>query len=117
MWNDDYVASFNYANQSERITGIKQIIKSQIWTYFNWSGGVIGLAIQQVVAVWVTKPIFDLLNTLVLFFTAYLICFSINKEGIKNILFVLSLIWLLAPVPGETIFWMIASIGYLWLPL
>ncbi len=116
MWNDDYVASFNYANQSERITGIKQIIKSQIWTYFNWSGGVFGLALQQFVAVWLKKPVFDLLNTGILFFTAFLVSYSVKRVESKNILFVLALFWLFAPVPGETIFWMIAAIGYLWMP-
>jgi hypothetical protein len=116
MWNDDYVASFNYANQSERITGIKQIIKSQIWAYFNWSGGVLGLALQQFVVVWLKKPVFDILNTLILFFAAYLISFSIKRVESKNILFVLALVWLFAPAPGETIFWMIASMGYLWMP-
>jgi hypothetical protein len=116
MWNDDYVASFNYANQSERITGLKQIIKSQIWTYFNWSGGVIGLALQQFVAVWLKKPVFDILNTLILFFTACLVTFSVNRLESKYILFVLALFWIFAPVPGETIFWMISSIGYLWMP-
>lgn len=116
MWNDDYVAGFNYANQSERITGLKQIIKSQIWTYFNWSGGVLGLALQQFVAVWLKKPVFDILNTLILFFTVCLVTFSVNRLESKYILFVLALFWIFAPVPGETIFWMISSIGYLWMP-
>jgi hypothetical protein len=114
MWNDDYVACFNYGNQTERISSIKQIIKSQIWTYFNWSGGVFNLALQQFVAVWIKKPVFDIVNTLIISLASYLICYSVNKLNIRNFLVILSFIWLFSPSPGETMFWMIASIGYLW---
>jgi hypothetical protein len=115
MWNDDYAACFHFGNSTkERIDSLIQLLSSEKWLYFNWSGGVTIGSIQQFVSVWLGKPIFNLINTLIFGITAYLICFSVNKIELKNILIVLSAIWLFAPVPGETIFWMIASMGYFW---
>lgn len=114
MYNDDYAANFNYANQFEKISGIKQIVKSQLWFYLNWGGNVVQATFQQIFAVWVKKPVFDVLNTLVLLITSILITFSVNRRESRNVLLVMAFVWIFAPVPGETIFWMIASIAYLW---
>jgi hypothetical protein len=115
MWNDDYAACFHFGNSTtERIDSLIQLLSSEKWLYFNWSGGVTIGSIQQFVSVWLGKPIFNLINTLIFGITACLICFSVSKFEFKNILIVLSAIWLFAPVPGETIFWMMASMGYFW---
>lgn len=115
MWNDDYAACFHFGNSTtERIDSLIQLLSSEKWLYFNWSGGVTIGSIQQFVSVWLGKPIFNLINTLIFGITACLICFSVSKFDLKNILIILSAIWLFAPVPGETIFWMTASMVYFW---
>jgi hypothetical protein len=114
MSNDDFAACFHFAHPEERITNIIQILSSLKSYYFNWGGGINAGFFHLLIVVFLKKSFFNILNTVFFLILTLLICESVGKRNIKSFLFVLCLIWLFAPNPGDSIFWLPASIQYFW---
>ena len=113
MWNDEFAYSF-IGGTDKKVSGFIDIIKSQYYYFQNWTGRNIIHFIVQLFC-WLGKDVFNMFNTLVFFI--YLISIFLitdKKRNFLNLLFIFSLVWLTAPVPGETIFWLAGSVNYLW---
>jgi hypothetical protein len=117
MWNDDYAACFHFGDSQDRLYNINQLLSSQKWLYLNWSGSVITGFIQQFTSAFLGKEVFNVLNTLVVFFLVYIVCYSSVKLEPTKYLISFCVFILFVPLPGETLFWMIAAIGYMWTTL
>ena len=113
MWNDEFAYSF-IGGTDKKVSGFIDIIKSRYYYFQNWTGRNIIHFIVQLFC-WLGKDVFNMFNTLVFFI--YLISIFLitdKKRNFLNLLFIFSLVWLTAPVPGETIFWLAGSVNYLW---
>lgn len=113
MWNDEYSFSFSILNENERISSIKDIIKSQIAFYQKFSGRVFLHAIIQFFC-WVGKDFFNIINTIIFILLPLVITRFSTSNNLQFGLIFATIIWFFAPVPGETIFWLSGSVNYLW---
>ena len=95
IWDgEDKGNLFDGVGPRERITSFGDIVRSQYSHYMTWGGRIIGIGLTQLFA-WEGKGLFNVLNTLVLFW----------------ILFAL---WFLIPDPFLTVLWMCGSCVFLW---
>jgi hypothetical protein len=113
MWNDEYSFSFSILNENERISSIKDIIKSQIAFYQKFSGRVFLHAIIQFFC-WVGKDFFNIINTIIFILLPLVITRFYTSNNLQFGLIFTTIIWFFSPVPGETIFWLSGSVNYLW---
>lgn len=113
MWNDDYAAAFRFDRPDQPISGVMDIVRSIHYIYLNFAGGLVTVFFQHLFAWW-GKPYFNLVNCLVFFGLIHSVFHQHIKHGLLNWMVVFALCWLFLPAPGETVFWMIAAIGYLW---
>ena len=113
MWNDEFAYSF-IGGSTKKVTSISDILKSQHYYFNNWTGRNIVHFIIQLFC-WLGKEFFNVFNTLI--FSLYLICIFIitkSEKNLLNLLFIFAVVWLTAPVLGETVFWLAGSVNYLW---
>ena len=113
MWNDEYSFSFSILNENERISSIKDIIKSQIAFYYKFSGRVILHSVIQFFC-WVGKDSFNLINAIVFTALPILITRITKSKNLELVVIFTAIIWFFVPVPGETVFWLSGAVNYLW---
>ena len=113
---DDFTFAFSYRT-GERLTGIVDVLQSQLYHYFTWSGRFIIKTLDQ----WfTTKPklLFNLCNTLVYVGLALLVYLAAKgrraKKDPRLLLLIFLSFWMVAPVYGQTNLWMCGSFNYLW---
>lgn len=120
--HDDYAYHFIYDENSyiirpssTPIDSIADILHSQYNHYMYVNGRFPSHFVIQLFAGIVGKPIFNIVNAIILLF--YCILFTkiaIGKFNIISILIPFALILFNVPFPGQTIFWLTGSINYLW---
>lgn len=115
---DDY--SYSNMLDGSPINNIKDIIINQIEHYFKWGGRSISHTIAQIFLVFVSKSIFNILNSLAYILLIYLI-YKLAKPEYKDkpslLIVIHLLLWFILPVFGQTCFWIIGSCNYLWTTL
>lgn len=113
LWSDDYAMGYG------KVFTLQQVLSSTKWFYLNWGGGFLGAACQYLFCGLLgdNKIWFDIVNTMV-FVALILVCGKIIEGDKKDYWFgtlcFALLFWFLCPVPKETIFWMVGSMGDLW---
>ncbi|MEK4004129.1 DUF3329 domain-containing protein [Paenibacillus sp. FSL H3-0333] len=117
-WNDEFYYSF-VSGGDTRIQNLYDIIRSQHYLYFNWTGRIVIHGLVQLFLL-LGKGYFNIFNSLFLVSLIYLICSFIkirkfnNKEDLRDFVIVTLLLWFFMPVMGQTAFWLAGSINYLW---
>lgn len=113
---DDYTFSFSYAT-GERLTGLWDVLQSQWYHYFHWSGRFIIKCLAQFFTV-LPKGVFDLLNAAVYAGLGLVLHRLAQGQRQRFAPVVLALIylslWMVSPVFGQTNLWMCGSFNYLW---
>lgn len=120
--HDDYAYHYIYGENSYTIrpsstpiNSIADILYSQYNHYMYVNGRFPSHFVIQLFAGIIGKPIFNIVNTIILIF--YCILFTkiaIGRFNIISILIPFTLILFNAPFPGQTIFWLTGAINYLW---
>lgn len=113
---DDFTFAFSFST-GQPLTGIADVLQSQVHHYFHWSGRFIIKALDQ----WFTvhpKLLFNLCNTLIYLGLALMVYLGAKGRKAKKDPLLLLLIffsfWMVAPVFGQTNLWMCGSFNYLW---
>lgn len=113
---DDYTFAFSYAT-GQRLTGPADVLTSQWYHYFHWSGRFFIKCLAQ----WFTtlpKVIFNLLNAAVytgLGLAVYLLAKGRRKRRDPLLLLLIFVaLWEISPVFGQTNLWMCGACNYLW---
>lgn len=113
-WTDDIDSQHN------GIYSLSDLVNRTRITYFEWSGLWLVKFFQNLFCVMLQDQrwCFDVANT-VLFLAHLLICGKLvtihTKEWSLFFPFVFALLfWFLCPIPRETLFWAVGSIGYMW---
>lgn len=113
---DDYTFSFSYAT-GERLTGLWDVLQSQWYHYFHWSGRFIIKCLAQFFTV-LPKGVFNLLNAAVYAGLGLVLHRLAQGQRQRFAPVVLALIylslWMVSPVFGQTNLWMCGSFNYLW---
>ncbi|MCL1942677.1 MAG: DUF6056 family protein [Candidatus Azobacteroides sp.] len=115
LLSDDYAYSFIHGT-TQRVAGIKDIIRSQHLHYLLWGGRCIALGLAQFF-LYLGKPVFNVINTIGYLILTFLIYFHINTSKRINVpLYVIInlLIWFFTPAFGETILWVTGTCVYMW---
>lgn len=115
---DDYWYKFYFGpvldESDDLITNLPSIISSQFNHYFIVNGRSFVHFFVQLFSGIFGKSIFNFINATI--FTLFV--YWLNKLNYRitafNLVFIASLVFLLFPVPNETILWMTGSINYLW---
>ena len=113
---DDFTFAFSFST-GQPLTGIADVLQSQVHHYLHWSGRFIIKALDQ----WFTvhpKLLFNLCNTLIYLGLALMVYLGAKGRKAKKDPLLLLLIffsfWMVAPVFGQTNLWMCGSFNYLW---
>lgn len=120
--HDDYAYHYIYGNNSNiirptstPISSISDILYSLCNHYKYVNGRFSSPFIMQLFAGLTGKPLFNIINTIILIFHCILFTkIAIGKLNIISILIPFSLILFNIPFPGQTIFWLTGAINYLW---
>ena len=102
------------------LTSFREVVAATIGFYNHWGGGVFSAFCQYLFCgLWDGNKLwFDLVNTL-MFLLTVLLCGKLIGTGKKAfwpfVLLFSLLFWFLVPVPNETLFWPVGSIGYMWI--
>ncbi len=118
---DDFNYHFIYwdhCTPDTRITGIKDIVSSMTYHYYEINGRVLLHGILEVFT-FIGKPFFNVVNSLmyvILSFLIYKHCIGLRKSK-HNLLLYLAInvmLWLFVQRWGQTTVWMTGSVNYLW---
>lgn len=113
---DDYTFSFRFGTR-QPLTGLADVINSQIFHYKHWSGRFL----IKILAQWFTtvpKLVFNVCNAGV--FVGFLLVIQRLVKGRSRkldplfLLLAFIALWEVAPVFGQTNLWMCGSVNYLW---
>lgn len=113
---DDYGYHLNFATR-ELLDSFSSIVESMQYHYHFINGRLIPHSIVQLLALYVGKPIFNVLNSAVFVLLGLLIYKISNvKKALSPIrfLFIYLLMFLLLPAFGQTVLWFDGSVNYLW---
>jgi len=118
LFADDYSFSFVYETD-RRIESASDVLESQIIHYLTWGGRAVAHTLGQLFLLW-GKPVFAFANSL-LFVALLMLIYryaSVRRRAISEDAYGLFLIfffaWVCLPSFGETVFWLIGSVNYLW---
>lgn len=113
---DDFTFAFSYRT-GQRLTGLWDVLQSQTYHYFTWSGRFLIKTLDQ----WFTiqpKPLFNLCNTAIYIGLALLVYLAAKGRRASRdpqlLLFIFLSFWMVSPVFGQTNLWMCGSFNYLW---
>jgi hypothetical protein len=109
---DDY--SFQYGVDGEKISSFRDILLFEISNYKGLTGRVLVHSIAQFF-LWVGKPIFNIVNSVVYVIISILIwnIISDKKSPYAYVLICIAM-WLFIPVFGQTCLWLDGACNYLW---
>lgn len=116
LFNDDWLYSFIFGRDTDRVSGFPDVIESQYNHYFVWGGRSVAHTIAQGL-LYIGERWADLLNSLAYITLITLIYFIVNYKHQKNLFLYLgisALIWFLAPDLMVCIAWITGSANYLW---
>lgn len=116
LFNDDWLYSFVFGRDTERVSGFGDVIESQYNHYFIWGGRSVAHTIAQGL-LYMGERWADLLNSLAYIILVTLIYFIVNYKRQMNLFLYLgisALIWFLAPDLMVCIAWITGSANYLW---
>lgn len=113
---DDYTFAFSYAT-GQRLTGLRDVLESQFYHYFHWSGRFLIKCLAQEFTV-LPKMVFNVLNAAVYAGLGLVLHrLALGRRGRFDpavlALIYLSL-WMVSPAFGQTNLWMCGSCNYLW---
>ncbi|MEK3772667.1 DUF6056 family protein [Paenibacillus sp. FSL R5-0887] len=117
-WNDEFAYSFIIGSDT-RVNSMIDIISSQHYLYFNWTGRVIIQSLVQFFLL-IGKDYFNIINSILVVFLIYLVCSFVRirkfntKDDLRDFIIATLLLWSLIPVMGQTIFWLAGAVNYLW---
>ncbi|WP_280672897.1 MULTISPECIES: DUF6056 family protein [unclassified Dysgonomonas] len=112
---DDYAYSFVFST-SERISGLSDIVHSQLIHYKLWGGRTVVHSILQLLLMGSPLTI-DIINSLA--FVLLVVVMYYHAKGRSEHSFSLLggmffLVWILQPVFADTVLWVTGSVNYLW---
>jgi hypothetical protein len=122
MFSDDYSYSFVFGHhviEKIRIRNFNDIFSSLLDHYFQWGGRMVSHFIGMSF-LFIGKPVFNLFNSLIFSLFLWLIFYHARgrapqyTEDIFTLTFIFIMSWFAIPVLGETVFWVIGSVNYLW---
>lgn len=127
-FGDDYVYSFVWEGHSLyeplsenaiRISSWKNLLESQIFHYFTWSGRIVNHTLAQLF-LWAGKGVFNLFNTLISIFLLFEIYWCshkgiVNLKASNGMLFgIFFALWAFTPGHGSVFLWVDGACNYLW---
>lgn len=116
---DDFCYLFIYNRPeliNEKISGLGDILQSQVNHYYLWGGRSVVHFIAQALLL-LPSFVIDLLNTIMYMVYVYLIYMMIKgrgKHSLSLFLLINLAVWLIQPAYGDTILWVTGSANYLW---
>lgn len=104
-------------NTGDRVESISDVITSMKAHYNTVNGRIVLHFIVQVILLW-GKPVFNVLNSVVmvlLIMLIYLHCKGTNKRHSAALFLLITFaVWSFSPAVSHTVFWLDGSINYLW---
>ena len=100
----------------EKITGVRDIVQSQIWHYINWGGRTVAHTLLQFL-LWGGGTFCNILNTLAFAGLAVFLGKNDRKWDIRMILLSASLLVFCNPQLVDTLFWQSGCANYLYMTL
>lgn len=110
---DDLWYSTNLVT-TKAVSSVGDIVESQIWHYFNWGGRSISHSILQL-TLWSGETIADILNVIVTFLLAFIICKLAGGKGLLMMFLGLSAFPALIPGWEAALFWQSGTANYLYI--
>ncbi len=126
MHDDDYhfkfvFFDFNPTAYDRRVENLSDIFLS-VKNYYILSGGRVVAHFLTYLMLFIGKPFFNVINSLVFVLLGLLVLFIIRgKLGRRNfssaalLIIIYALFWFLFPAMGETVFWLSGATNYLWM--
>lgn len=112
MMDDNWYSTLLY--EETKISSLGDIVSAQIWHYFNWGGRSIAHGILQLILL-SGANVANLLNTVMIFFLAFLLC---NLTGKKNLPYLVLTVGLLHAFNANVImnmYWQSGACNYLYI--
>ncbi|MCR4814749.1 MAG: DUF6056 family protein [Lachnospiraceae bacterium] len=100
----------------EPIAGIKDIVQSQIWHYFNWGGRTVAHTLLQFL-LWGGGTLCNILNTLAFASLALFLGLNDKKKNVWTVLLASALLVVSNPQLIDTFFWQSGTANYLYMTL
>lgn len=116
LFNDDWLYSFVFGRNADRLSSFSDVIESQYNHYFSWGGRSVAHTIAQSF-MYIGENYADILNSLAYIILISLIYTIVNfRKQINPFLYlgISALIWFLAPDLMVCIAWLTGSANYLW---
>ncbi|WP_108822797.1 DUF6056 family protein [Dysgonomonas sp. Marseille-P4361] len=116
LFNDDWLYSFVFGRDTDRVSSFADVIESQYNHYFLWGGRSVAHTIAQSF-LYIGEAWADILNSLAYVALITLIYTTVNYRHQVNIFLYIgisALIWFLAPDLMVCIAWLTGSANYLW---
>lgn len=116
LFNDDWLYSFVFGRNTDRISGFSDVIESQFNHYFTWGGRSVAHTIAQSL-LYIGETWADILNSIAYVVLITLIYSIVNFRRQINIFLYIgisTLIWFFAPDLMICIAWLTGSANYLW---
>lgn len=123
---DDYYSMYRFTTgkawmngsfeDADRIRSVRDAVDSSLTAYHNWGGRLVTGTLVPALLLW-EKPVFDVLNALVLAGVLWLLAkHGAGRRKVEpwNLAVIAALFWLAAPAPGLTLFWYSGAVTYLW---
>lgn len=113
---DDFAYYANFAT-GELLDGFSSVVESMQHHYHYMNGRTIPHTIVQLLALYVEKPIFNVINSIMFVLLGFLI-YKLSNSGKRvsaiRLLFIYLLMFTLSPAFGQTVLWFDGSVNYLW---
>lgn len=113
---DDFVYYTSFATR-EPLEDFSSVVESMKHHYHYMNGRTIPHTIVQLLALYIEKPIFNIINSGMFILLGFLIYKLSNSGKIVScgrLLFIYLLMFTLFPVFGQTVLWFDGSVNYLW---
>lgn len=118
LGDEQYTNMYHHASP-DKVNSIEDVFSMASRMYMHWGGGFITYIHQGIFCGMMDNKLpFDVLNTLVFLiflFLSYLLVkrSSLQECGIECLVIYALLFWFLAPVPNQTLYWVVGR-SYLW---
>ena len=117
LYADDWSYSFVFGeDNSNRITSLMEVFRSQKNHYFMWGGRVVLTAIAQILLMFepYVQDIVNALAYILLVLMIYVLSFPKSRTNLFLLVFIVGLHWLCTPDFVACTFWLTGSCVYLW---
>lgn len=112
---DDLLYSYIIGSDYQPIDSLADLLRSVPGLYVEENGRMANVLTQLMCGI-VGKPVFNVLNALMLMLLLHLVSLAVTAGGRSTAVIALTSLMLLcvAPFPGETLLWTCGSLNYLW---